>query len=143
MAGAHLDSWVAGDGAADNGAGTAMIMEAARILSASGVRPKRTIRFALWAGEEQGLLGSLAYVERPSRDPRQARRSAPTGLARYRAGRNAGQSPAPGWGDLAAYFNLDNGSGKVRGIYVENNRRWCRSSATGLPRSSRWARATS
>src|SRR3546814_12633560 len=61
MAGAHLDSWVAGDGAADNGAGTAMIMEAARILADMGVRPKRTIRFALWAGEEQGLLGSLAY----------------------------------------------------------------------------------
>src|SRR6185295_857251 len=61
MAGAHLDSWVAGDGAADNGAGSVVVMEAARILSTLGVRPKRTIRFALWAGEEQGLLGSLAY----------------------------------------------------------------------------------
>ncbi|HMN84106.1 MAG TPA: M20/M25/M40 family metallo-hydrolase, partial [Burkholderiaceae bacterium] len=57
MAGAHLDSWAAGDGAADNAAGSAMIMEAARILSAMGVKPKRTIRFALWSGEEQSLYG--------------------------------------------------------------------------------------
>jgi len=57
MAGAHLDSWVAGDGAADNGAGSIMVMEAARILAKVGVKPRRTIRFALWAGEEQGLLG--------------------------------------------------------------------------------------
>lgn len=122
MAGAHLDSWVAGDGAADNGAGTAMIMEAARILSASGIRPKRTIRFALWAGEEQGLLGSLAYVEdhlatrgKPG-DPPQ------TGLARFMGWSQRWPiTPRAGWGDLAAYFNLDNGSGKVRGIYVENN----------------------
>ncbi|MBN9990798.1 M20/M25/M40 family metallo-hydrolase, partial [Listeria monocytogenes] len=83
MAGGHLDSWVAGDGAADNGAGSAMVMEAARIIAKTGIRPKRTIRFALWAGEEQGLLGSLSYVEshlatrgNPS-DPKQ------TGLALY------------------------------------------------------------
>src|SRR5271170_6539525 len=64
MAGAHLDSWVAGDGAADNGAGSAVIMEAARIIASLNVRSKRTIRFALWAGEEEGLLGSAAYVEK-------------------------------------------------------------------------------
>ena len=122
MAGAHLDSWVAGDGAADNGAGSAMIMEAARILSASGIRPKRTIRFALWAGEEQGILGSLAYIEDHlatrggANDPKQ------TGLARYMGWGNRWPiTPKPGYNDLAAYFNLDNGSGKVRGIYVENN----------------------
>jgi carboxypeptidase Q len=122
MAGAHLDSWVAGDGAADNGAGSAMVMEAARIIAATGIRPKRTIRFALWAGEEQGLLGSLAYVENHlatrgnPNDPRQ------TGLALYMGWSNRWPiTPRPGWGDLAAYFNLDNGSGKVRGIYVENN----------------------
>ncbi|MGY4397170.1 carboxypeptidase Q [Sphingomonas sp. UYAg733] len=122
MAGAHLDSWVAGDGAGDNGAGTAMIMEAARILSASGVRPKRTIRFALWVGEEQGLLGSLAYIEQhlatrgsPS-DPVQ------TGMKRFYGWSNRWPiKPQPGYGDLAAYFNLDNGSGKIRGIYAENN----------------------
>ncbi|MDX5983851.1 M20/M25/M40 family metallo-hydrolase [Sphingomonas echinoides] len=122
MAGGHLDSWVAGDGAADNGAGSAMVMEAARIIAKTGIRPKRTIRFALWAGEEQGLLGSLSYVEshlatrgNPS-DPKQ------TGLALYMGWSNRWPiTPKPGWGDLAAYFNLDNGSGKVRGIYAENN----------------------
>src|SRR6185503_14897519 len=62
MAGAHLDSWVAGDGATDNGAGSAVVMEAARILAALHVKPRRGIRFALWAGEEEGLLGSYAYV---------------------------------------------------------------------------------
>lgn len=122
MAGAHLDSWVAGDGAADNGAGTAMVMEAARIIAKTGIRPKRTIRFALWAGEEQGLLGSLSYVE-----SHLATRGSPsdpklTGLALYQGWSNRWPiTPKPGWGDLAAYFYLDNGSGKVRGIYVENN----------------------
>src|SRR3546814_19419820 len=83
MAGAHLDSWVAGDGAADNGAGTAMIMEAARILADMGVRPKRTIRFALWAGEEQGLLGSLAYVEQHLATRGDPNVPEKTGLERY------------------------------------------------------------
>lgn len=122
MAGAHLDSWVAGDGAADNGAGSAMVMEAARIIAKTGIRPRRTIRFALWAGEEQGLLGSLSYVEQHL-----ATRGSPSdpklsGLALYQGWSNRWPIvPRPGWGDLAAYFNLDNGSGKVRGIYVENN----------------------
>ena len=122
MAGAHLDSWHAADGAADNGAGTAMIMEAARIIAATGIKPKRTIRFALWAGEEQGLLGSLAYVEEhlatrgsPS-DPKQ------TGMKRYYGWNDRWPiTPKPGYSELAAYFNIDNGSGKLRGIYAENN----------------------
>ncbi|MEG3089472.1 M20/M25/M40 family metallo-hydrolase [Sphingomonas sp. PB4P5] len=122
MAGAHLDSWVAGDGAADNGAGTAMIMEAARILKASGIRPKRTIRFALWAGEEQGILGSLAYIEQHLVSRGSPGDPVQTGMARYYGWGNRWPiTPKPGYGDLAAYFNLDNGSGKVRGIYVENN----------------------
>jgi carboxypeptidase Q len=122
MAGGHLDSWVAGDGAGDNGAGSAMVMEAARILAATGVRPKRTIRFALWAGEEQGLLGSLAYVENHLATRGSPSDPAQTGLLRYYGWSNRWPiTPKPGWGDLAAYFNLDNGSGKVRGIYVENN----------------------
>ncbi|UVO49594.1 M20/M25/M40 family metallo-hydrolase [Sphingomonas sp. SUN019] len=122
MAGAHLDSWVAGDGATDNGAGSAMIMEAARILSAMGVRPKRTIRFALWSGEEQGLFGSIAYVEKHL-----ATRGSPndpntTGLSRYFTwDKRWPITPQPGYRDLAAYFNIDNGSGKLRGIYAENN----------------------
>jgi hypothetical protein len=122
MAGAHLDSWVAADGAADNAAGSAMIMEAARILARLGVRPKRTIRFALWSGEEQGILGSLAYIERhlatraPLADP---------ALARLRPGYTWRQrwpiTPQPGHKDLVAYFNIDNGSGKIRGIHAEGN----------------------
>ncbi|MGZ5834218.1 MAG: M20/M25/M40 family metallo-hydrolase [Telluria sp.] len=120
MAGAHLDSWVAGDGSTDNGAGSAVVMEAARILSSLGVKPKRTIRFALWAGEEQGLYGSMAYINqhlatRPTpKDPLKAKQleflwdAWPV-------------TPLPGYNDMAAYFNLDNGSGKIRGIYAEGN----------------------
>jgi hypothetical protein len=120
MAGAHLDSWVAGDGAADNGAGTAMIMEAARILSRLGVKPKRTIRFALWAGEEQGLLGSLAYVE--NHFATRGGNATATGLARYQGWANRWPiSTKPEWAKMAAYFNIDNGSGKLRGIFAENN----------------------
>ncbi|MGL4314674.1 MAG: M20/M25/M40 family metallo-hydrolase [Sphingomonas sp.] len=122
MAGAHLDSWVAGDGAADNGAGTAMIMEAARILAKSGFKPRRTIRFALWVGEEEGLLGSMAYVEQHLATRGNPGDVPTTGLARFLGWTNRWPiNPKPGYGDLAAYFNLDNGSGKIRGIYAENN----------------------
>jgi carboxypeptidase Q len=120
MAGAHMDSWAAGDGAVDNAAGVAMVMEAARILRSLGVRPKRTIRFALWSGEEQGLFGSMNYVERHL-----ATRPVPegaTGIARY-IGWTSGWpiTPKPGHAQLSAYFNLDNGSGRIRGINVQNN----------------------
>jgi hypothetical protein len=120
MAGAHFDSWIAGDGASDNGAGTVAVMEAARILRQLGVRPKRTIRFALWEGEEQGLLGSRAYIERhlvdrvtpPDMDP----------LTAYMTwGTRFPLVKKPGYSDLKAYFNIDNGSGKLRGIYAEGN----------------------
>ena len=122
MAGAHLDSWVASDGAVDNAAGSAVVMEAARILKALGVRPKRTIRFALWSGEEQGILGSLAYVDRhlatraPMEDPAVA--SLPNGQT-WRA--RWPIQPRPGYRNLVAYFNLDNGSGRIRGINAEGN----------------------
>jgi len=121
MAGAHLDSWVAGDGAADNGAGSAVIMEAARILASIGVKPKRTIRFALWAGEEEGLLGSAAFVEhhlahRPlPTDPAEA------DLPPYFLTDSYPVQALPGFAELAGYFNIDNGSGKIRGIYTEGN----------------------
>jgi hypothetical protein len=121
MAGAHLDSWVAGDGAADNGAGSAVVMEAARILATLGVKPKRTIRFALWAGEEQGLLGSMAYVEkylatRASPNPNES----PTErFFRWRF--RFPITPKPGYKELVAYFNIDNGSGKIHGIHAEGN----------------------
>jgi hypothetical protein len=120
MAGAHFDSWIAGDGAADNGAGSIVVLEAARILSRLGFKPRRTIRFALWAGEEQGLLGSRAYIERHLAtrpvDPKLS------GIAAYSAWSQAWPiTPKPGYAELKGYFNLDNGSGKVRGIYAENN----------------------
>jgi carboxypeptidase Q len=121
MAGAHLDSWVAGDGAADNGAGSAVVMEAARILANLGVRAKRTIRFALWAGEEEGLLGSAAFVE-----SHLAHRPLPTDPAEvdlppYFLTDSYPVQTLPGFTDLAGYFNIDNGSGKIRGIYTEGN----------------------
>lgn len=121
MAGAHLDSWVAADGAVDNAAGSAVVMEAARILSRLGVRPKRTIRFALWNGEEQGLLGSLAYVEQhlATRPPAPANRA---NLPDSRTWRHRYPiTLRPGHREMTAYFNLDNGSGRIRGIHAENN----------------------
>ncbi len=122
MAGAHLDSWVAGDGSADNGAGSSVVLEAARIIAASGIRPRRTIRFALWAGEEQGLLGSLAYIEQHIATRGTGTEPKETGIARYMGWNDRWPiNVKPGWSELAAYFNLDNGSGKVRGVYAENN----------------------
>ncbi|WP_421846901.1 M20/M25/M40 family metallo-hydrolase [Novosphingobium sp.] len=120
MAGAHFDSWIAGDGANDNGAGSVTVLEAARLLAKLGVKPKRTIRFVLWGGEEQGLLGSRAYIEqhfatRPV-DP------SLKGIDSYVAWRNAFPiTPKPEYSQLKAYFNMDNGSGRFRGIYSEGN----------------------
>ncbi|GAB2500731.1 hypothetical protein GCM10027084_13430 [Pseudoxanthomonas sangjuensis] len=121
MIGAHMDSWHAGTGAADNGAGVAVMMEAMRILKAVGAKPKRTIRIALWSGEEQGLIGSAAYVAQhfaaypEPTDPEQKKLPAffrePTGALQRK----------PGYEKLAAYFNLDNGSGKIRGVYAQEN----------------------
>lgn len=122
MAGAHLDSWMAGDGAADNAAGSGVVMEAARILSSMDVKPKRTIRFALWSGEEQGLHGSFAYVgkhlaTRPDlSDPDEVAAGASyASRVAYPINR------LPGFKDMTAYFNVDNGSGKFRGLYAEGN----------------------
>jgi hypothetical protein len=119
MAGAHLDSWVASDGATDNAAGVAVVLEAARILRRLGTRPKRTIRFALWGAEEQGLLGSLAYTERHLAT--RPASSDPASEDRYRWSTLYPITPKPGYGALKAYFNMDNGSGKFRGIYAEGN----------------------
>lgn len=122
MAGAHLDSWVASDGAQDNAAGVAVVMEAARILRAMNVRPKRTIRFALWNAEEQGLLGSLAYVDRhvATRAPLADAELATLPNSRTWRARWPVQ-PRAGHSDLVAYFNIDNGSGRIRGINAEGN----------------------
>ncbi len=120
MLGAHLDSWHTGTGATDNAAGSAVAMEAVRMLEALDVKPRRTIRIALWSGEEQGLLGSRNYVKqhfgsRP--DPTPEQREMPSFLRRD-------QGPLtlkPEHAKLSAYFNLDNGTGKVRGVYLQQN----------------------
>ena len=102
MIGAHFDSWHSGTGATDNGAGSGVMLEAMRLIKSLGLSPRRTIRIALWTGEEQGLYGSLAYVRQ------------------HFAVRDAlGLHPTVEQQRLAAYFNLDNGSGRIRGIYLQ------------------------
>ncbi len=122
MVGAHLDSWHASDGAVDNGAGVAVAMEAMRILQSLQIKPKRTIRIALWSGEEQGLYGSRAYVSDFI-----ASRPEPTDPTEKAMPRYLWSSP--GWPispkamheKVSVYFNMDNGSGRFRGIYTEGN----------------------
>jgi hypothetical protein len=118
MAGAHLDSWHSGTGATDNAAGSAVVMEAMRILKAIDVKPRRTIRAALWSGEEQGLLGSRGYVEQhfgARADAEEARKS--KDMRRPRGPLTL----KPEHAKLSAYFNIDNGTGKLRGIYAQEN----------------------
>jgi len=121
LAGAHLDSWHAGTGANDNAAGSAVVMEAARILKALGVKPRRTLRFLLWSAEEQGLLGSRAYVAahfatRPvNTDAEEA--DYPASMRK----RKWPITPLPDHAKVSAYFNLDNGGGRIRGIYAQEN----------------------
>ncbi|GAC1431783.1 MAG: M28 family metallopeptidase [Terriglobales bacterium] len=121
MLGAHLDSWHAGTGATDNGAGTIVMMEAVRLLKSLDVKPRRTIRIALWSGEEQGLLGSQNYVQqhfgsRPAMDEPEMK-GMPT-LLRREAG---AVSVKPEQAKVAGYFNVDNGTGKIRGVYLQEN----------------------
>lgn len=104
MLGAHLDSWHAGTGATDNGAGSAAVMEAARIILASGLKPRRTIRVALWSGEEQGLFGSTNYVKQ-----------------HFGEKKNGVLTKGPEYDKLSAYYNLDNGTGRIRGVYMQGN----------------------
>jgi len=123
MAGAHLDSWFAADGAVDNGAGVAVVMEAARILKTIGFEPKRTVRFALWGGEEQGIMGSTQYVadhfaKRPDSTNAGLKYTAPV-VKQLFGGFPIKQKPD--FELFSVYFNLDNGSGKIRGIYSEGN----------------------
>ena len=102
MLGGHFDSWQAATGASDNAAGSAVAMEAVRILKALGVKPRRTIRIALWDGEEEGLLGSRGYVLKHFGNPRTLELK-------------------PEQSKVSGYFNYDNGSGKIRGIYLQGN----------------------
>jgi carboxypeptidase Q len=121
MLGAHLDSWHAGTGATDNGAGTIVMMEAMRILKTLDIKPRRTIRIGLWSGEEEGLLGSQGYVEqhfgaRPAMDDPNMK-GMPT-LLRREAGP---VTVKPEQARVSAYFNVDNGTGKIRGVYLQEN----------------------
>jgi len=119
MLGGHMDSWHAGTGATDNGAGVAVAMEAMRILQTLGLKPRRTIRIGLWTGEEQGLFGSKAYVTEhfgKLETPPAAASPSPA------------PSPLPGvlttkpeYEKFSSYFNLDNGTGKIRGVYLQGN----------------------
>lgn len=110
MFGAHFDSWHSGTGATDNAAGSAVMLETARILmetiKETGIKPRRTLRIALWTGEEQGLLGSKSYVRKYLADTD-----------------NLGnlQDVKPEQEKISAYYNLDNGTGKIRGVYLQGN----------------------
>lgn len=102
MLGAHFDSWHSGTGATDNAAGSAVMMEAMRILKTTGLRLRRTVRIGLWTGEEQGLLGSRAYVDQ-------------------QFATRATMETKPAHAKFAGYFNVDNGTGGIRGIYLQGN----------------------
>jgi len=142
MLGAHLDSWHSGTGATDNGAGSIASMEAVRIISALKLKPRRTIRIALWSGEEQGLYGSKAYVSEHFGYFTNETRSIVAVSSNKEAGSSEGKSTVtnteprklvrgPEYDKLSIYFNLDNGAGKIRGVYLQGNealrpifRRW-------------------
>jgi carboxypeptidase Q len=138
MLGGHMDSWHSGTGATDNAAGVSVAMEAVRIIQALGLKPRRTIRIALWSGEEQGLLGSRAYVtEHFGSLQTPATSAAPStgGASTNAMGGGAGNGNGNGatvqvgptlvtkgeYDKLSAYFNLDNGTGKIRGVYLQGN----------------------
>ncbi len=121
MVGGHLDSWIAGTGATDNGAGSIVALEVMRILNSLKVKPKRTIRIALWSGEEQGLFGSKGYVTQHFGSFPLS--TAPDQMELPEFLRKAGGPLAlkPEQKLISAYFNVDNGTGKIRGIYTQGN----------------------
>jgi len=123
MLGGHMDSWHGGTGATDNGAGVVATMEAVRILKALGVKPRRTIRIALWSGEEQGLLGSRGYVSQhfASRPEPKAGQGGDEDLPSFLRPPTGPLTVKPEHAKLSAYFNLDNGTGKIRGVYSQEN----------------------
>ena len=121
MLGGHMDSWHSGTGATDNAAGCAVGMEAVRILQAADLKPKRTIRIALWTGEEEGLLGSRAFVTKHfGIAPAGMGGGGPRGESNGTASSEEA-SPKGEYAKFQAYFNLDNGTGKVRGVYLQGN----------------------
>jgi len=129
MLGAHFDSWHASTGATDNAAGSAAMMEAMRILKQSGVRLRRTVRIGLWSGEEQGLNGSNEYVamhfaSRGAPPPPAPDAAAGAGAGGQRGGGRGGGGPLelkPDHAKFSGYFNIDNGTGAIRGVYLQQN----------------------
>jgi carboxypeptidase Q len=117
MLGGHFDSWHAGTGATDDGTGVAASVEAVRILQALGIKPRRTVRVALWAAEEEGLIGSRSYVAQHFGE----RVGAGGGMAALMGGGGGELKLKPEHEKLSVYFNHDNGSGKFRGIYLQGN----------------------
>jgi carboxypeptidase Q len=120
MVGGHLDSWPSGTGATDNGAGAVIAMEAMRILRALDVKPRRTIRIALWSGEEQGEFGSAGYVQRYFLKP-SALADSPSASASTATDAAKPLVTTEEWETLDAYYNIDEGGGMVRGIYTQGN----------------------
>jgi carboxypeptidase Q len=122
MLGGHMDSWHAGTGATDNGAGVAVAMEAMRIIQTLGLKPKRTIRIGLWTGEEEGLLGSAAYVKQHfgNLDPGNPG-VVPPGTPNSQPAAPGKLTTTPEYDKFDCYFNLDNGTGKIRGVYLQGN----------------------
>jgi Zn-dependent M28 family amino/carboxypeptidase len=118
MLGGHMDSWHSGTGATDNAAGVAVAMEAVRILKALDLKPRRTIRIALWSGEEQNLLGSRGYVSEHFKKIRSSRTGGPQSSQSDSAEDSV---PKPEYARFSAYFNLDHGTGKIRGLYLQGN----------------------
>ena len=121
MVGGHLDSWASATGATDNGAGTVVAMEAVRILKALDVHPRRTIRIALWSGEEQGLFGSKGYVRDHFGSYPLATDADSMKMPEFIRKAAGPVETKPEWKTLDVYFNVDNGTGKIRGVYLQGN----------------------
>jgi carboxypeptidase Q len=121
MVGGHLDSWIAGTGATDNGAGTVVAMEAVRILKTLGVKPRRTIRIALWTGEEQGLFGSKGYCKEHFGSAPLSTAPDQMALPEFMRKATGPLEVKPEQKLISAYFNVDNGSGKIRGVHLQGN----------------------
>lgn len=121
MVGGHLDSWIAGTGATDNGAGTVVAMEAVRILKALDIKPRRTIRIALWTGEEQGLFGSKGYCTQHFGSAATSTEPDQMSLPEFMRRTVGALQVKPEQKLVSGYFNVDNGSGKIRGVYTQGN----------------------
>jgi len=121
MLGAHLDSWHGGTGATDNAAGSAVAMEAVRIIKALGLKPRRTIRIALWTGEEQGLLGARGWAAEHLAARPENTDPAVQNLPAFMRPPVGALSFKPEWDKVSVYFNVDNGTGKIRGVWLQEN----------------------